>query len=144
MRRSIVIGLLTALAVLVLAPAGNSAIRIVKIYFDPPGADTGSNSSLNAEWIRLKNTGSTARSLTHWRVRDRGPDHVYRFGTYTLGAGKTVTIHTGRGSNTARNRYWRLDNYVWNNDGDRGTLVRPNGTIVDRCSYSGAGSYKVC
>lgn len=116
----------------------------MKIYFDPPGADTGSNSSLNDEWIRLKNTGTRARSLTHWRVHDRGRDHLYRFGTYTLGAGKTVTIHTGHGSNTARNRYWRLDNYVWNNDGDKATLKKPDGTFVDSCSYSGSGSYKVC
>jgi hypothetical protein len=144
LKRIIICGLVSALAVLVVAPAGNAAIRIVKIYFDSPGADTGSNSSLNAEWIRLKNTGTKARSLTNWRIRDRGGDHVYRFGTYTLGAGKTVTIHTGNGSNTARNRYWRLDNYVWNNDGDKATLKKPNGTIVDTCSYSGAGSFKVC
>jgi hypothetical protein len=143
--KRIIIACLTALfAVLIVAPTGSAAIRIVKIYFDSPGADTGSNSSLNDEWIRLKNTGTRARSLTKWRVHDRGRDHLYIFGTYTLGAGKTVTIHTGRGSNTARNRYWRLDNYVWNNDGDKATLKKPNGTIVDTCSYSGAGSFKVC
>jgi hypothetical protein len=28
-----------------------------KIYFDSPGNDTGTSKSLNAEWIRLKNTG---------------------------------------------------------------------------------------
>lgn len=32
--------------------------------------------------------------------------------------------------------HWDLDNYVWNNDGDRATLKRPNGTIVDRCAYT--------
>jgi hypothetical protein len=144
LKRTLVVGLAAALAALTVAAPGSAAIRIVKIYFDPPGADTGSNSSLNAEWIRLKNTGTKARALTGWRVHDRGRDHLYTFGTYTLGAGKTVTIHTGNGSNTARNRYWRLDNYVWNNDGDKATLKKPNGTIIDTCSYSGAGSAVAC
>jgi Lamin Tail Domain len=66
------------------------------------------------------------------------------FGTYRLGAGKTVTVHTGSGSNTARHRYWRQDWYVWNNDGDRARLKKPNGTTVDSCSYSGAGSSVAC
>jgi hypothetical protein len=132
------------LLLLCLAPASGAAIRIVKINFDPAGADTGSNTSLNAEWIRLKNTGTRARTLTGWRVHDRGRDHVYKFGTYRLGAGNTVTIHTGKGSNTARNRYWRLENYVWNNDRDKATLRKRDGTIVDTCAYSGAGSTAVC
>jgi hypothetical protein len=55
-----------------------------------------------------------------------------------------VTIHTGNGSNTSRHRYWRQDNYVWNNDGDRARLKKPNGTTVDSCSYSGAGSSVTC
>jgi hypothetical protein len=143
MKRTI-IGVLCGLAVLALvAPGASAAIRIKTIYFDSPGADTGSNSSLNAEWIRLKNTGTTARKLTNWTVRDLS-NHVYRFGTYTLGAGKTVTIHSGNGSNTAANRYWRSSGYIWNNDGDRATLKKPNGTVVDRCSYSGAGSSVAC
>jgi hypothetical protein len=69
---------------------------------------------------------------------------IYRFGTYRLGAGKTVTVHTGSGSNSARHPYWRQDSYVWNNDGDRARLMKPNGTTVDSCSYSGAGSAVNC
>jgi hypothetical protein len=36
------------------------AVKIHKIYFDSPGADNGSNTSLNAEYIVIRNTG-TAR-----------------------------------------------------------------------------------
>jgi hypothetical protein len=126
------------------ATTAPGAIRIAKIYYDSPGADTGSNKSLNAEWIRLKNTGSRSRSLTDWRIRDASA-HVYRFGTHRLGAGKTVTIHTGRGSNTARNRYWRSDNYIWNNDKDTATIKNANGDVKDRCSYNSAAvDYKIC
>jgi hypothetical protein len=32
---------------------------------------------------------------------------------------------------TPSNRYWQYDWYVWNNDGDRATLKRPTGTVVD-------------
>jgi Lamin Tail Domain len=94
------------------------------------GSDTGSNTSLNREWIRLKNTENSGRWLTDWTVRDSS-GHVYRFGTYRLGAGKTVLIHTGSGSSSARHRYWGQDEYVWNNDGDRARLRKPNGNTVD-------------
>lgn len=56
----------------------------------------------------------------------------------------TVTVHTGSGSNTARHRYWRSDGYIWNNDGDRATMKNKAGTVIDRCSNSGAGDYKNC
>jgi hypothetical protein len=118
------------------APIASAAIRIAKIRYDSPGSDTPiTNAKLNGEWIRLKNTGPSAQALTGWRVRDKS-GHVYVFGTFTLGAGNTVTIHTGSGSNGSRNRYWGQDNYVWNNDRDKATLKRPNGTNVDTCSYN--------
>jgi hypothetical protein len=142
LKRTIIV-VLCGLVVLALAPGASAAIKIRAIYFDSPGADNGSNSSLNNEWIRLKNTGTTARSLTNWTIRDTS-SHVYRFGAYSLAAGKTVTIHSGNGANTARHRYWDFMGYVWNNDGDRATLKKPNGTVIDRCSYSGAGSSVAC
>jgi hypothetical protein len=128
----------------IIAPVASAAIRISKIYYDSPGSDTGSNSSLNAEWIRLKNTGPRARSLTGWRVRDRS-GHVYVFGNYRLGAGKTITIHTGSGSNRPRHRYWGQGTYVWNNDADKATLKKANRKTVDTCSYSSSSaSSKIC
>jgi Lamin Tail Domain len=126
-----------------LVPTASGAIRITRIYFDSPGSDTGTNSSLNAEWIKLKNTGPHRRSLRGWRIRDAA-GHVYRFGRFKLGAGKHVTVHTGRGSNTAHHRYWRQDWYIWNNDGDTAKLKKANGTLVDKCHYSGAGSSVAC
>jgi len=134
---------LCGLAMLALVPGAGAAIKITKIYFDSPGTDTGSNSSLNAEWIRLKNTGSTGRYLTGWTIRDTS-GHVYRFGTYRLRAGYTVTVHTGSGTNTRLNRYWRSDWYIWNNTGDTAKLKNRAGTLIDRCSYSGAGDWVNC
>jgi len=141
--KRIVIALGCAAAALSLATVAPGAIRIDRIYFDSPGSDTGSNRSLNNEWIRLKNTGNSGRSLTGWTIRDTS-GHVYRFGTFRLRADRTVTVHTGSGSNSRRHRYWRQDAYVWNNDGDRATLKTAGGNVVDRCSYSGAGSAVNC
>jgi Lamin Tail Domain len=125
------------------APDAPDAIRIRRIYFDSPGADTGSNASLNAEWIRLRNRGSKGRWLTGWTIRDAS-GHTYRFGTFKLQAGKTVTVHTGSGSNSSGHRYWRLNNHVWNNTGDTARLRNSAGTLIDKCSYSGAGSSVGC
>jgi hypothetical protein len=47
-------------------------------------------------------------------VEAQDPDnHVYKFGKFKLGAGKTVTVHTGRGNDSSkRNLYWDFDGYV--------------------------------
>jgi Lamin Tail Domain len=134
---------LCGLVVLALAQPAAGGIRIDRISFDSPGSDTGSNSSLNAEWVKLKNTGSSGKRLTGWKIRD-GAGHVYRFGTFTLRAGRSVTVHTGSGSNTGWHRYWNSDWYIWNNDGDRATLKNKRGKTVDTCSHSGAGSKVSC
>ena len=126
-----------------LAAPASAAIRITKIYFDSPGADTGSNTSLDAEYVVIKNTGTTRKTLTGWTLRDASK-HVYKFPTFRLGAGKSVKVHTGKGANTLGNLYWRSSSYIWNNTGDTATLKRSNGTVASRCSYTGAGSYKIC
>lgn len=138
--------LATMLALFVLAiPAqAFAAIKIHKIYFDSPGSDNGSNASLNAEYITIKNTGSGRVGIGGWTIRDLA-GHVYHFPAgFRLGAGAKVTLHTGSGSSGAHHRYWGMGNYVWNNDGDTAKLKRSNGTLADSCSYSGAGDYVFC
>ncbi len=114
-------------------------VRFSKVYFDSPGADGGSNSSVSAEWFALKNYGSGARSMDGWTVRDR-EGHVYRFPRgYKLPAGKTVTVHTGKGSSIKLNRYWGQNYYVWNNSGDRAILKNANGNKIDVCKWTAIG-----
>ena len=117
-------------------------VRITSIYFDSPGDDTGSNASLNAEWVRLKNTGSTAKQLSGWTLRDTS-DHVYTFGSLDIGAGSTVTLHTGSGSDASANRYWDAGYYIWNNTGDAAKLRTAGGTAVDSCSYTSTNDPEV-
>jgi Lamin Tail Domain len=128
------------------AAQASSRIVIHEIYYNSPGRDTGSNWSLNHEWVQLHNRTDHRITLTHWTLRDR-QGHVYKFGTYRLKAHGYVKIHTGKGTNTQTNRYWRRSWYVWNNTGDRATLKNANGNVVDRCTYDDPHedhAYKIC
>lgn len=124
--------------------AQHHGVRITRINFDPPGADSPvTNAKLNAEWIRVTNHFHTARKLTGWKIRDAS-GHVYKFGTLKLGPGASVRLHTGKGTNTRADRYWKRSNYVWNNGGDTAVLKNAGGTVIDRCTYNGSGSSTSC
>jgi hypothetical protein len=138
---------LTAVAasLLVAVPAEAApAVKITRIYYDSPGSDTRTNTSLNGEYVIVKNMTGTTRSITGWTVKDVA-GHTYKFGTFSLGAYKTVVLRTGKGANTSTTRYWQLTSYVWNNDRDTGTLRNAAGTVIHSCAYSStAVDYKNC
>jgi len=143
-----VVGLVMALGLAVTssspAQAAGYRMQIHEIYYNSPGPDTGSNSSLDAEWVQLHNTSGSWISLTGWTLRD-AQGHVYKFGTYTIKAHGYVKIHTGKGANTQTDRYWGHSWYVWNNTGDTATLRTQLGGVIDRCGYTGsAAGYKIC
>ncbi|GGU85027.1 hypothetical protein GCM10010275_20400 [Streptomyces litmocidini] len=120
------------------------SVHLYKIYYDSPGTDNRSNSSLNAEYVQIRNTTGAAVNLRGWTLTDAA-NHKYTFGTYTLGKGKIVTVRTGRGTNTSANVYQNRGAYVWNNDRDTAKLRRSNGTTVDTCSYNSTRvDYKWC
>jgi hypothetical protein len=120
-----------------------SPVQIYRVYYNSPGSDTGSNSSLNAEYVVLKNTGSGSRSLKGWTLRDKSR-HVFTFPAFTLGGKKYVTIHTGRGTKTGTHLYWGSRAYIWNNTGDTAYLRTTSGSTADTCSWGRTGSSKYC
>ncbi|SDS27978.1 lamin tail domain-containing protein [Actinopolymorpha singaporensis] len=140
---SLAIGLAVSLAATVPAQAATPAVMFTMAYYNSPGTDTGSNTSLNAEYVRLKNTRTYAINLKNYTVRDKS-NHVYTFTSFSLGAGKSVYIHTGKGTNTSVHRYWGRSAYVWNNTGDTAYLRNNNGTQLDTCSWGSTGSYTYC
>ncbi len=97
------------------APAP-ACVRIVGGTWNPPGNDNLAP-ALNAESVRIRNVCATVKSLTGWRVLDRGVAHVYRFPTgFSIGPGVTVTLFSGRGSRTTTHLYWgRGSGEVWGN-----------------------------
>src|SRR5215218_2594440 len=139
-----VASILTALP----AQAAPSTVYIYKVYFDSPGSDTGSNSSLNAEYVVIRNGDDVSHSISGWTVRDRA-GHRYTFPDgFRLGAGKQAIIHTGDGTkyttSASTHLYWGREWYVWNNTGDKVILRRADGSLKDTCTYTDAGSKKYC
>lgn len=69
------------------AAAAGSCVQIYRIVYNSAGTDNRSNTSLNGEWIQLRNGCSVASTLTSARFKDAA-GHVYTFAAYTLGARK--------------------------------------------------------
>lgn len=144
--RIVVVGIAMALAaVLTTAPAQAAGVIVInKAYYDSPGKDTGSNVSLNGEFIVLKNVSKRTRYITGWKLRDRA-GHVYKFPATKIKPGRYMWVRTGKGSNDYNDRYWGRSWYVWNNTGDTAKLRRKDGTLVDKCSWGSSGKgYKYC
>ncbi|GAA4592829.1 hypothetical protein BJY16_000767 [Actinoplanes octamycinicus] len=118
-------------------PAAGS-VRFTKIQYNAPGRDTRTNTSIAGEYFRLTNKTSKTVTLTGWTVRDRA-GNTYKFSTYGLGAGKSVTVRTGKGKNSTYTRYWGRTYHVWNNTGDSATLRTGGNKTIDSCTWSSAG-----
>jgi Lamin Tail Domain len=148
-RALIVACLIAAASILIATPAqaAPATVYISEVYFDSPGSDRGSNSSLNAEYVVIRNGDNVSHSISGWTVRDKA-GHVYKFGSVRLGAGKQAIVHTGKGTgyttSASTHLYWGRSWYVWNNTGDEVILRRADGSVKDTCSYSGAGSVRFC
>lgn len=120
------------------------SVHLYKIYYDSPGSDRGGNTSLNGEYVQIRNTTGAAVNLRGWTLTDAA-NHKYTFGNLVLGKGKIVTVRTGRGTNTSANVYQNRGWYVWNNDRDTATLKKSNGARIDTCSYNSTRvDYKWC
>ncbi|NEC90796.1 lamin tail domain-containing protein [Streptomyces sp. SID12501] len=113
--------------------AGGVVIR--HVWFDSPGSDNGSNASLNGEWVEIKNTGSASISLKGWILKDVA-NHKYTFANLKIGAGKTMKIRTGKGTDSAATKFQNRRAYVWNNTSDTAILTRANGSKVDDCKWT--------
>jgi hypothetical protein len=145
---SLVLAPALAGAAVVAAPTTSSAatppVKITYIRYDSVGSDTGSSSSLNGEYVVIKNVTTSNRSLTGWTLKDR-TGYTYRFPTFTLRAGASVTVHTGKGSATTAHRYYNRTWYVWNNTGDTAYLRDAAGALRHSCAWTSLGNgYRSC
>jgi lamin tail-like protein len=124
-------GLFGAAAIAPDAAAAASCVRISGGVFNAPGNDNLA-ALLNGEFIRIKNYCATAKVLTGWRLHDYGRKHTYYFRTgFRIGAGVTVTIFSGRGTNTAARLYWqRAYGAVWNNTPPERAYLRNSAGVL--------------
>lgn len=102
------------------------------------------------EYIEIRNAGTLDQPMDGWRIYStngesstgcgtRREDQSYTFPSdFVLRAGQRVRVHSGRFAapvpNTATTLYW-AQLYIWYNDGDRGELVAPTGSVVSTRSY---------
>ncbi|MFJ6939554.1 lamin tail domain-containing protein [Streptomyces sp. NPDC101132] len=115
------------------------------LQFDGPGADLPrTNAKLNAEYVDLHNNTGSSMQLRNYKVKTAS-GYVYTFGTFTLGAGKTVRLRNGQGTNTAYTVYRKKDNFWFNNSSGSVNLYTPAGTKKDSCSWRANGrGYTTC
>jgi Lamin Tail Domain len=119
-------------------------VQFTKAVYNPAGVDNGTTKSLNNEYVRLTNKTKKTLNLKNWTVRDKA-GHVYKFtSTFYLGAGKSVVLHTGKGTNNSANKYWGRkgkSGYIWNNGGDTAYVRSYTGATIDSCKWGkGKGS----
>ncbi|MEV4161421.1 lamin tail domain-containing protein [Nonomuraea dietziae] len=121
------------------------AIQITRVYYDSPGSDRRSNTSLNGEYVTITNNTSRAIDLEGWALKDK-TGYTYTFGPdVILGARKKITVRSGQGSDGTSTVYWGRRAYVWNNDRDAAYIRRADGKLIDYCSYhSTRYDYKNC
>ena len=164
MRRASICLTAAALCLMATAAPANAALRITKISFNPAGADSGDSGHIRKEIVVIKNAGSHAVRLDGWRIHDVDRHHVYVFGDRSRGddvftdvklrPGEYVRLHSGRGQDSATatthgdvptyyDFYWDLDNYVWNNNGDKATLKNASKDFVDGCAYTSSADNPV-
>ena len=139
MRKLVITTLTTVLALGVWTPTANAGssdraapIRIAKVSYDGAGSDSGTNPSLNREWVAIKSFGQRTRQLRGWTLWDAS-GNVFHFPQFRLRPDTAVTVHTGDGRRTRHDLYWGMDNYVWNDTGDRAILSNRDDRIIDRC-----------
>jgi hypothetical protein len=139
--------LLAAGALLATAPPAqaSSTMQLVKVVYDAAGyPDSAANSSVNGEYVVVRNAGTTTRCLEGWTIRDVA-NHVYTVRSFCIGAGKSFYLHSGKGTDTATHRFWGSGWHIWNNTGDTAYLRNASGVLADSCRWTTLGrGYVYC
>jgi len=101
-----------------------------------------SGETLNDEYVDIKNDGSGVLDMSGYTLADAA-DNTYTFpDSFTLGAGDTVRVHTGEGTDTTTDLYWGRSSGVWNDDGDTASVFDDNDRLAAEKS-AGTGSLGV-
>jgi len=108
-------------------PTSSNKVSISALYVGAP------HQTVNQEYVKITNKGTTAISMKGWRITDKGAKHTYKFSSsYTLKAKSTVTLYTGKGKNTSTKLFWGRAAFVWNNEGDTAYLYNAQGKLVSK------------
>ena len=128
---SIVVGAETAVVGTGRAAAPTIRLRLT-VTADAPGND---NRNPNGEYVTLTSLEPEAIAVAGWRLCDLA-NHCFRFPAGAmLGAGATVTVHSGTGRADGSRYFMGYRRAVWNNNGDTATVYDERGAIVVAVSY---------
>ncbi|RSO09238.1 hypothetical protein DMH18_17475 [Streptomyces sp. WAC 06783] len=108
-----------------------SPVVIGAVQADSPGRDDGSNRSLNAEWVTVKNTSRHAVNLDNWTLTSQRTHTTYRFHHLRLAGHQEVRVHTGKGRDTWRDVFQNRRDYAWDNHRDTATLRNDHRRVVN-------------
>lgn len=87
----------------------------------------------NLESIIITNLGEKT-NLNSWKLKDEAT-HIYTFSNIDLEKDESITIYSGKGTDTESTRYWNLATTVWNNDGDTVFLRDAQGNLALEYAY---------
>lgn len=110
----------------------SDCISISNFHYNAKGKD---NENLNDEYVVLKNTCDFTLDMKGWVVKDR-TSNAYVFPSFELGHQEEVTLHSGSGTNTGSDFFWKRKYSVWSNNGDTLYLRDGEGNLVLVKSYS--------
>ena len=103
----------------------SNQVYISALYVGAP------HQTVNQEYVKITNKGTTAVKMVGWKITDKKAIHTYKFSSsYTLKGKTTVTLYTGKGTNTTTKLFWGRSAYVWNNEGDKANLYNAQGKLV--------------
>lgn len=92
---------------------------VVQVHADATGTD---GANLNDEYIALKNTGATTVESGGWTVADAAGHQCRIPSSVPLAPGATLTLRSGRATDTATDLYWGAGDPIWNGGGDTVTV----------------------
>jgi len=107
-------------------------LALQTINADAEGND---RENLNDEYLVFENTGESALDISGWTISDAaGATYTVPDDT-TLGAGESLTLYTGSGTDTEAALYWGSGSPIWNNAGDTVTVQNSEGNTVLQETY---------
>lgn len=101
-------------------------ITLHNFHYNAKGND---NENLNNEYVTFRNKCTEPKEITDWVVFD-AKNTIFRFPKLILENKTTVTLFSGEGTNTQDSLYWGLTQAVWNNDGDKLTMLDQKGNKI--------------
>ncbi len=85
------------------------------------------------QWVEIANEGTGSVDLTGWTLMNM-ENQTYSFpANFTLEAGSTVRVHSGRGDNTSSDLW--SSTLQWGEMGDTATLKDATGKIISEYGY---------